>query len=796
MKLLHGAGVCLLAALAGGAAGAPACPGGASWCEDFERGLDRWESAAPDMQVQAQSGTGNHLLRLRGDAPAFLVRAADTAVHTKQAHFVEARLRPAPGALGQGGQVYLIVRYQDARNWLGVGLNAARDGGRVQMVLSRMHEGRLETLKSGSAEVKGADSFATLRIDVDGDALTLYLNGNRIVGTSVTASAPERVGLLAIGGEFDVDDLRIGDASVAPARIGLANLGQQLELQAGDGPQRYPVRTISTVSGGLIGGGTAGTARAVAVSSDPRVLTAAVDGDALVLTPRQPGKATITVAQADDNNLAAAIDVLVGQPFAAGQARLARGRVQPEKRAADVPVDTLLQLRFDNPLTPGAGGSVRIYRAADDALVDVIRPGDDVDTIGASPDGWRRVVRRHAIEVDGQVMTIHPHDARLAYGTEYYVQVDASLASGARMDGRPFTGIGKTAGKAAGWTFRTRARAPGGASFTVDDDGPADFRTIQGALDHAMRTLPRAQPVTISIADGRYRELLYLRGKDNVLLRGQCRDGVRITAENNDSLNAGAGTGQPPLAPGASGGRAVFLIQDADLVQLDRLTIVNTAWNATPPGGQSETVNFASDGRFMALDSSFISEQDTIRVEGWSWFYRSLVAGTVDFIWGPNHAALFEESEIRSVGNSNGRVRGGYVVQARTLGRDDPGFVFLNSRLTHGAGGLGNDTPPASNYLARPGTAATWDKVSYINCRIDGHIAPAGWTGQPREGTGWFEYGSMDLAGQPLDLSSRSGGAVLPAAQAQRFSSRARVFAGFDHGRGWDPSPTGGHQQP
>lgn len=788
MKLLHGAGLGLLAALAGSAAGAaPACPGGASWCEDFEHGIKRWDNPPPNVQVQPQAGTDNHLLRLHGGAPALLARAPETAAHTNKAHFVEARLRAAGDPATQSGQAYLIVRYADAQNWLGFGLNAAREGGRVQLVLARMHEGKLETLKSGSGEVRGADSFATLRIDVDGDALTLYLNGNRIVGTSVTASAPDRIGLLALGGDFDADDLRIGDAQVAPARIGLANLGQQLELQAGDAPQRYPVRTFST-----IGGGAVGAARANAVSSDPQVATATVDGGTLVVTPKRAGRATITVTHAEDNNLAAAIDAVVGQPFTvSGRAQLPRGRVQPEMRAADVPVDTLLRIRFDSPLTLGAGGSVRIYRALDDALVDVIRPGDDIDTIGASPDGWRRVVRRHAIEVDGQVMTIHPHDARLAYGTEYYVQVDANLVGGARLDGKPFAGIGK----AAGWRFRTRAHAPGGASFSVDDDGPADFRTIQGALDHAMRNLPRAQPVTIRIADGRYRELLYLRGKDNVLLRGQSRAGVVITAENNDSLNPGAGTGQPDLAPGASGGRAVFLIQDADLVQLDKLTFINTAWNAKPPGGQSETVNFASEGRFTALDSSFISEQDTIRVEGWSWFYRSLIAGTVDFIWGPNHAALFEESEIRSVGNSNGRVRGGYVVQARTLGRDDPGFVFLNSRLTHGAGGLGNQTPIGSNFLARPGTAATWDKVSYINCRIDGHIAPAGWTGQPREGTGWFEYGSMDMAGQPLDLSSRLGGAVLGPAQAERFSSRARVFAGFDHGRGWNPSPGDDHQQ-
>jgi hypothetical protein len=47
----------------------------------------------------------------------------------------------------------------------------------------------------------------------------------------------------------------------------------------------------------------------------------------------------------------------------------------------------------------------------------------------------------------------------------------------------------------------------------------------------------------------------------------------------------------------------------------------------------------------------------------------------------------------------------------------------------------------------------------------------------------------MDLGGRPLDLSRRAGGGVLSKDQAERFSSRARVFAGFDNGKGWNPTP-------
>lgn len=454
----------------------------------------------------------------------------------------------------------------------------------------------------------------------------------------------------------------------------------------------------------------------------------------------------------------------------------------PAARSVGVQVDTPLRLRFDSKPTLGTSGSIRIYRASDDALVDEIHANNEINKIGTTRDGVQRVVRYLPFEVSGTTVTIHPHDARLAYDTEYYVLADAGLFPGAAIAGAPFGGIDKRAG----WRFRTLAHAPTGRSFTVDDDGPADFRTVQGALNHVMLNVPREEAVTITVANGHYGDLLYLRGKDKVTLRGESRDGAVISVENGNGLNPGAGGGQRDSANGVNGGRSVFLVEDADLLRIDQLSIVSTGWRSKPTGGQAETIYFNSEGRLVATNSNFISEQDTILVRGWSWFYHSLIAGNVDFIWGYNHAALFEDDEIRSLGDSTGAAKGGYIVQARTLAKDDPGFVFLNSRITHGAGPAGNDVPPASSFLARPGSS--WDKVSYINCRMDRHIAPTGWKGVPREGIGWYEYNSMDMSGQPLDLSARSGGAVLTAAQAAPYSSRAAVFAGFGNGQGWTPS--------
>ncbi len=283
--------------------------------------------------------------------------------------------------------------------------------------------------------------------------------------------------------------------------------------------------------------------------------------------------------------------------------------------------------------------------------------------------------------------------------------------------------------------------------------------------------------------------MLFIRAKDKLTLQGESRDGVLIHATNNESLNKLSGTSQSAGAAPPTGGRSVLMIEDADLLTIASLTLKNDTLRAA---GQAEALYFNSDeGRLIVRNASLFSEQDTVQVKGYAWFYRTLIAGNVDFIWGYNRAALFEESEIRSLGDSAKPEMGGYVAQARTVQADDPGFVFLNSRLTHGAGPKGNDIPVGSTYLARsPGRPAMWDKVSYINCAMDEHIAPVGWWNQPMPNPavgGWREFGSTDLAGKPLDVRGRKAGVVMSASEAAALSSHATIFSSFANGQGWNP---------
>ena len=757
-------------------------------CEGFERAPgSQWEvveGSKAALAVQADATGANRVLRVDGPGRllALARHAGMTAAGGRNA-FLEARLRTSGAAPAR--QLLLIGRYVDARNWVGAGIDFPGSGDTMLIQLVRMQDGVLTRLKSVPRARLPDARFATLRLEMEPAMLAVYLDGEKIT----TAAQPPftatgaRAGVLARGGLFELDDLRAGVPGMQPARIAPSLAGPELTAQAGEPPQRIDISAV----------GSDGVTRLpyLAHSLDPGVASVEVSAGGVTVTPRAPGTARIVVSSVADSALQTTLNVNVGLPFRAPAAASASAAsVSPLIGERDVPVDTLLRMRFDRPPVLGSAGSVRIVRRSDGVLADIVRIGDEVRAIGYPGQPRSRYVRFTPITVEGNTVSIQPHSGTLAYGEEYEVLVGE--------------GVVQNSGIGAAWTFRTAAGAPQGTRLTVDDDGPADFRTVQGALNHAMRSFAKATPVTVDIRNGRYRELLFVLGKDQLMLRGESRDGVVIHATNNDGLNPGSGGSQGPGSPSFSGGRGLLAVEEADMLTLENLTLRNTTLRGNTRSGQAETVYFNSEGgRLVAKNASFFSEQDTIQVKGYAWFWRTLIEGNVDFIWGANRAALFEESELRSVGDSGNPASGGYVVQARTVSATDPGFVFLNSALTHGAGPKGNGVPPGSTWLARsPGTASTWDNVAYINCRMGEHVAPGGWAGagvnkepapNPALATaaqGWREFGSMDLAGKPLDVSRRAGGYALTAEEVRaRFGSRKVIFSGFNGGVGWGPVP-------
>jgi len=770
--------------------------------DDFEAGNGQWDL----LPIAGPNGTfsiatdGTNVLKYTaattGGVLALVKDSAFTGV-TSGNYYVEARIKPQTNSTTGNKQLYLIARYQDPTNWYAAGLNVQSSSASTQVEIAKMTGGSL----SRPGQVKRPiliDSWYTVRFELTGSTLSVYLDGELIKTVTDTAFTSGKIGLYTANKSFELDDVRVGDPIDRPVQLTISP-SADLAAEAGSPPQ---VITVNAQRPDYVAGGYLPDSFTVA-SSDPTVVSTAVNGTSVTLTPLKAGTATITFTSGSDPSLTRSITATISPGFVQSTTVYdLSGRTTPAAAEPAAYSDTRLTITFDAPLTLGTTSSVRIFRKSDDLLVDVIKPTAEVDAIGFSGQAQVRVVNVPGlITISGSTATIVPHHAKLAAGTEYYVAIGNGVLAGTTLAGTAFDGIGKLGN----WSFTTRPAPPATlTSVVVDDDGPADFRTVQAALDHAMKNAATDTPVTVNVRNGTYPELLFLRGKNNVTIVGESRDGVVIQYRNFETLNGGSGASQAPGSGTPAGGRAVFLIETSDLLTLNTLTLRNTALRSATASSQAETLYFNNDtGRLIARNASFLSEQDTVQLKGYSWFWSSLVAGNVDFIWGGNRVAVFENSEIRSVGDTTSTTSGGYVVQARSVSAADKGFVFLNSRLTHGPGPgpSAGDVPTGANaatYLARsPGGTASFDNVAFVNCQMDSHIIPVGWAdntnGQPipnpavaSVASGWREYHTTDLGGTPVDPATRVGGYQLTDAEFNAgFSSRAQIFGGT----GWNPQP-------
>ena len=463
--------------------------------------------------------------------------------------------------------------------------------------------------------------------------------------------------------------------------------------------------------------------------------------------------------------------------------------VPPDPSSTVLCVDAPLVIPFDSTPTLGTSGLVQVFKAdgtlvdridlADLSKVDILSDGTMVPK-GADADAGKiaidndspfhtfmdalhsnqyRIVHYTPFRIKGKTLEIKLHNEALSFGESYYVTLDASVAGKAiGKDDMPFT---------------VKA-APSGSTFKVASDGSGDFCTVQGALSY-VSTLKKDDTVTIEIGEGTYQELLFLRNKNNVTIKGASREKSVIAYPNNDSYETGSG-GSVSAKPsrgasiGKSGGRSVFLVESCDNLTLENLTIENT-YSIPSHKGQAETIYFNSNYKLTVENCSLISWQDTFLCKGKVWVHNSLIAGHVDYIWGYPEACLFEDCEIRSRA-------GGYLIQARVPSVSNKGFVFLNCKLTAESG-----VKDGSMYLARSGGSKDYfDNVVFVNCIMDPVIATAGWHTNPAPNpsvptatAGWREYGSVDTAGKAVTGHNASG-KVLTAAEAEPYSSRKAVL--------------------
>ena len=442
----------------------------------------------------------------------------------------------------------------------------------------------------------------------------------------------------------------------------------------------------------------------------------------------------------------------------------------PEPGTETVCVDAPIVLEYDSTPTLGTTGLIRILdetgkevdridladmasvtiRESDGAMIpktQITAEATFNTFMDALHCGRYRIVHYTPLRIEGNKLIITLHNEALDFGKKYTLEME---------------GVSKG--------VFTTATAPSKTDIHVAADGSGDFCTIQRALSYA------ADGATIYVAKGTYREMLYMRDKKDISIKGDMERAVKIVYPNNESYEAGTGAAsstKPVLGRtiGTSGGRGLFLIENCDNLLLDNLTIENTFGEQK---GQAEAIYFNSGNnthRLSITNCALLSWQDTFLVKGRVWVYNCHIYGHVDYIWGYPAVCLFENCEIRSRG-------AGYIVQARVPNATDKGFVFLNCSFK-----AENDVADGSMYLARSGGSSDYfDNVAFVNCMMAPVIATTGWysTPVPNPSTptatcGWREYRCVDISGKVI-TGHNSYGKVLTAAEVEQYLTREAVL--------------------
>jgi len=361
-------------------------------------------------------------------------------------------------------------------------------------------------------------------------------------------------------------------------------------------------------------------------------------------------------------------------------ATMAQTAVTPPTATTGLNPDTRLTITFNEAVTAGVSGFLRIYDASNDSVVDTIdlvaatalrdtlRAGGALSTqllpVQTKPiGGIANNFNYYPVTVSGNTATIYPRNGVLAYNKTYYVKIEAGVFVNA--SGEAFAGVANNTT----WTFSTKTAGPasGSASLTVAADGSGDFNTLQAALDF----IPAGNtvPTTIRVKPGTYFEEIGFQSKHFVTILGDDIDQTVIAYPNNNTFNNVSGVYH----------RATLVAQSVHDFTLANVTITNT----TPQNGtQAEAIvingSSATTGRNLVTHCKFYSYQDTVQFNKQTYVSDSVIQGDVDFMWGDG-PSFFENCDIRILRT------GGYFTQIRN-NSSNHGFVFHNCRFIAPAG--------------------------------------------------------------------------------------------------------------
>lgn len=492
---------------------------------------------------------------------------------------------------------------------------------------------------------------------------------------------------------------------------------------------------------------------------------------------------------------------------AAALAILSAGRVQaetttvimsPANNAVGVNPDTHLILTFSSAPTLGHSGQIRIYDAAGHRLVDTLDlstpPGPDPShrvaasmvkgmpldaSIPTSPTTTTPAVRItpddlhnyqlttigglenfhfYPVIIHGNVATIYLHNRVLQYGHKYIVQIDSGVLS---VVSGPFNGF--TGDRS--WTFHTKRTHPPAdiARVVVAVDGSGDFNTIQGAVDFVPDH--PAHRITIFIRNGTYQEIVFFRGKSNLVFRGEDREKVQVGYANNSAFN--------PPQPGPNR-RCAFSVYESTDIELTNFSVNNYAY------GQAEGL-LIYGARVVVSHMNIRGSGDAVNLRGSVYLADSRIVGDGDTILGVG-PAFFIRCEIQSIGP--------YMWIRNT--EANHGNVFVDCTFITREPSSARPQGASQAVLARlpnnHGINYPYAEAVLINCRLEG-IPPIGW-GPIEDDTSHlhlWEFNSTDLANHLIDVTQRH-----PVSKRLTLPKDAETIANYSNPRfvldGWMPS--------
>ncbi len=282
-----------------------------------------------------------------------------------------------------------------------------------------------------------------------------------------------------------------------------------------------------------------------------------------------------------------------------------------------------------------------------------------------------------------------------------------------------------------GDTYKVKVDAGYKGTIGVVEGDYNMFTSVTTALQFIeAANLSATDKVELYVCNGVYNEKVDIN-IPNLTLIGESATGTVIT------FNAANGLASPSGVAYGTDASATFAVRESAVnftaVNITFESQYNTlakynALKAITGNTQAEAVMVQSDNAIF-YNCIMTGFQDTLQLQGCGrqYFKNCLIVGATDFIFGTNSSALFEQCEIRTIGNGT-TDNGGYITAMKGFNKaantdvTQWGIIFNNCDFT-----ADEAAPVGKTSIGRPwGTNAT---VVVMNSRLGKHISTAGFTG-------------------------------------------------------------------